>query len=93
MDDIAYGNCDRPYGTPCVHEHVRCPMLRPQPSRIALMRDMEANLVERLEEAKRHVLLGEVKGLEQTLVALRAKTADTERLAAAGITDDPTPLG
>ena len=68
-------------------------MLRPQPSRIALKRDLEANLMDRIEEAKRHVWLGEVKGLKQTLVALRAKTADTERLAAAGITDDPTPLG
>ncbi len=91
---VAYGNCDRPYGTPCVHEHacVRCPMLRPQPSRIALMRDLEANLVERLQEAKQHVWLGEVKGLEQTLVDLRAKTANAERLAAQGITDQPGTL-
>jgi hypothetical protein len=67
-------------------------MLRPQPSRIALMRDLEANLTERLEEARRHVWLGEVKGLEQTLAALRAKTADAERLATQGITDQPAML-
>jgi hypothetical protein len=67
-------------------------MLRPQPSRIALMRDLEANLVERIEEAKRRVWLGEVKGLEQTLIALRDKTADAERLAAEGITDQPVAL-
>jgi hypothetical protein len=67
-------------------------MLRPQPSRIALMHDLEANLVERIEEAKKRVWLGEVKGLEQTLIALRTKTADAERLAAEGITDRPAAM-
>lgn len=29
---VALGTCDRPYGTPCQHEHdIRCPMLRPDP--------------------------------------------------------------
>ncbi|WP_431933430.1 hypothetical protein [Nonomuraea jabiensis] len=45
--------------------------------------------MERLEEAKRHAWLGEVKGLEQTLVALCAKTANAERLPAQGIADHP----
>jgi hypothetical protein len=53
---------------------------------------VEANLVERIEEAKSRVWLGEVKGLEQTLISLRAKTADAERLAAEGINDQAVAL-
>jgi hypothetical protein len=91
---VAYGNCDRPYSSPCAHEHacVRCPMLRPQPSRLPLLRELETNLNERLVEARERVWLGEVEGLKKTLVDLRAKTEQAERLAAAGITDTPVSL-
>jgi integrase len=92
---VAYGNCDRPYGSPCQHEHacVRCPMLRPEPSRLPIMRELETNLTERIEEAQTHAWLGEVEGLRQTLTALRDKTQLAEQLASAGITDTPTSLG
>jgi integrase len=92
---VAYGNCDRPYGTPCAHEHacIRCPMLRPEPSRLPLMNELEANLTERIAEAGQRTWLGEVAGLEQTLTALRAKKQHADRLAAAGITDAPRALG
>lgn len=88
---VAYGNCDRPYGSPCAHEHacVRCPMLRPEPSRLPLLRELETNLTERIAEAKARVWLGEVAGLQETLVALRDKTTHAERLAASGVTDTP----
>jgi hypothetical protein len=91
---VAYGNCDRPYGSPCSHEHacVRCSMLRPEPSRLPLMRDLEANLEERIGEARQRVWLGEVAGLQETLTALRAKAKLAEQLTAAGITDTPVPL-
>ncbi|OLT05687.1 hypothetical protein BJF90_01395 [Pseudonocardia sp. CNS-004] len=91
---VAYGNCDRPYGSPCAYEHacVRCPMLRPQLSRLPLLRELESNLTERIAEARDRVWLGEVAGLQETLVALRTKTQHAERLAAAGITDTPQPL-
>lgn len=91
---VAYGNCDRPYGSPCQHEHacVRCNMLRPEPSRLPLLRELEANLTDRIAEARERVWLGEVAGLQQTLVALRANTEHAERLAAAGITDTPVQL-
>lgn len=91
---VAYGNCDRPYGSSCAHEHacVRCPMLRPEPSRLPLLRELEANLTERIAEARQQVWLGEVAGLQETLVALRAKTEHAERLAAAGVTDSPEQL-
>src|SRR6266508_3432834 len=62
---VALGNCDRPYGTPCIHEHAcaRCPMLRPQPSRLPVFAELEANLEERLAEARARVCLGEGAGL------------------------------
>jgi hypothetical protein len=67
-------------------------MLRPQPSRLPLLRELETNLNERLDEARARVWLGEVEGLKQTLVSLRDKTEQAERLAAVGITDEPVAL-
>lgn len=64
-------------------------MLRPEPSRLPLPNELEANLAERITEARQRTWLGEVAGLEQTLAALRAKKQHAERLAAAGITDTP----
>ncbi len=92
---VALGNCDRPYGTPCIHEHAcaRCPMLRPEPSRLPVFAELEANLDQRLAEARERVWLGEVSGLEQTLQALRGKRRHAQRLADQGLTDVPVPLG
>jgi hypothetical protein len=45
------------------------------------------------EEAQTHARLEEVKGLRQTLKALRDKTQLAEQLPTAGITDTPTPPG
>jgi integrase len=91
---VAYGNCDRPYGTPCVHEHacVRCPMLRAEPSRLPLLRELEDNLTDRIAEAQQRTWLGEVEGLRQTLTALRHKTQHAERLIADGVGDTPHQL-
>jgi hypothetical protein len=60
-------------------------MLRPEPSRLPLLRELETNLTERIAEARDRVWLGEVTGLEQTLTALRAKAQHAERLATVGI--------
>ncbi len=92
---VAYGNCDRPYGSSCVHEHacVRCPMLRPDPSRLPLLRELEHNLGERIAEAQQQVWLGEVEGLRQTLTALRGKARHAERLHQAGVSDHLEGLG
>ena len=81
---VAYGNCARPYGTPCASEHacVRCPMLHTEPTRLPLLRELEVNLEARILEARNQSWLGEVAGLEQTLIALRAKKHDAERLVA-----------
>jgi len=67
-------------------------MLRPEPSRLPLLRELEANLEERIDEARQRVWLGEVAGLQETLTALRAKARLAEQLTAASITDTPASL-
>jgi hypothetical protein len=47
---------------------------------------------ERITEARGRGWLGEVGGLQETLVALRAKTEHAERLAAVAIAGTPNPL-
>jgi hypothetical protein len=91
---VAYGNCDRPYGSPAPTSTPvsAAPCWRPELSRLPLLRELESNLTERIAEARDQVWLGEVAGLQETLAALRTKTQHAERLAAAGITDTPQPL-
>jgi hypothetical protein len=59
-------------------------MLHTKPSRLPLLREFEVNLEARITEARSQCWLGEVAGLEQTLVALRSKKEAAERLVAAG---------
>jgi integrase len=42
---VALGDCLRPYGTPCVHEHscIRCPFLRVDPTQGPRLLEIEAN--------------------------------------------------
>ena len=63
-------------------------MLRPEPSRLPLLRELVANLEERVNEARQCVWLGEVAGLQETLTALRQSPL-AEQLTATGITDTP----
>lgn len=65
-------------------------MLRPQPSRLPLLHDLERNLAERITEARERAWLGEVAGLQEALAALHAKAEYAERLAMAGVTDTST---
>jgi hypothetical protein len=51
-----------------------------------------ANLVEWIAEAEERVWLGEVKGLQDTLAALRVKATRLAQLTAAGITDNPAAM-
>ncbi len=66
---VALGDCFRPYGTPCVHEHacIRCPHLRLDPNQTPLLDDIETNTQLRLTEASEKGWLGEVAALEETL--------------------------
>jgi integrase len=78
---VALGTCHRPYGTPCVHEHacVRCPMLQIDPAQQPRLLQIEANTLERLDEARSMQWLGEVSALEESLRHIRAKQTQVAR--------------
>ena len=78
---VALGTCERPYGTPCQHEHacVRCPMLRMAPAQMPRLLQIETNTHERLEEARRLQWLGEVSALEENLRHIADKKRQAER--------------
>jgi integrase len=79
---MALGDCYRPYGTPCPHEHacVRCPMLRMDPMQLPRLLQIEENTKTLLAEAREHGWDGEVQGLEETLHHLGEKKAQGERI-------------
>lgn len=84
---VALGDCHRPYGTPCVHEHacVKCRFLRVDPAQLPRIEEMTANATERLAEAKDRAWLGEVAALEDSLKHLRHRRAEAEAHLGAGI--------
>lgn len=77
---VALGDCHRPYGTPCVHEHActACRFLRVDPAQLGRIEEMTSNAEDRLAEAKEKVWLGEVAGLEQALRNLRQRRKEVE---------------
>lgn len=78
---LELGDCGRPYGTPCAHEHacVRCPMLRVDPRAKGRLQEIIANLTERIEEARANGWLGEIEGLKTSQTAAIAKLASLNR--------------
>jgi len=80
---LALGDCYRPYGTDCPHEHacIRCPMLRVDPQQSPRLIQIEVNTVELLSEAQAQGWEAEVRGLEETLRHIQEKKAQVERLA------------
>lgn len=80
LRQVALGQCDRPYGTPCQHEHacVRCPMLRISPAQLPRLLQIETH--ERLDEARHMRWGGEVAALEESLRHIDAKKQQAERL-------------
>jgi site-specific recombinase XerD len=85
---LELGECARPYGTSCTHEHscIRCPSLRldrtARPRLVAII----ANLRDRINEARMNGWLGEAQGLQISIDAAAAKLASLDRLR-----DRPTP--
>jgi len=79
---VELGNCGRPYGTPCHHEHacVRCPMLHVDPKMLSRLNDLETDLLTRLERAHTEGWLGEIEGINLTLSFLRDKRTRAQRL-------------
>jgi len=93
---VALGTCERPYGTPCEHEHacLRCPMLRMDPAQMPRLLQIEANTRERLEEAHKMQWLGEVSGLQDGLRHIAEKKRQAQRLKEqADPTTGPDTLG
>lgn len=78
---VALGTCHRPYATPCVHEHacIKCRFLQVDPTQAGRIEDMAANAEERLDEARNHQWLGEVRALEESLVHLRRRRDEARR--------------
>jgi integrase len=80
---VALGDCHRPYGTPCVHEHActRCRFLRVDPAQLPRIEQMTRNAEDRLAEAQQQAWLGEVAALEESLRHLRQRRAEAEQAA------------
>ncbi|MGE7439755.1 tyrosine-type recombinase/integrase [Kitasatospora sp. NPDC001175] len=78
---LELGDCARPYGTPCQHEHscLRCPMLRVSPRQRPRLVEIIRNLGERIEEARMNGWLGEVQGLRVSLTKAREKLTALDR--------------
>ena len=76
---VELGNCNRPYGTPCVHKHacIRCPMLDVNPAMVYRLDELEEDLLTRRSEAERRGWLGETDGIDSTLEHLRHKRDQT----------------
>lgn len=79
---VALGDCGRPYGTPCIHEHacVRCPFLRVDPSQLHRLVELEDNTSNRLREAEERGWLGEVAGLNESLIQIGRKREQVVQL-------------
>jgi integrase len=79
---VALGTCERPYGTPCQHEHacIRCPVLRLDLAQVPRLLQIETNTRERLNEAHQMQWLGEVAALEESLRHISGKKQQVERL-------------
>ena len=90
---VELGDCGRPYGTPCAHEHacVRCPMLRVDPRQRQRLIEIVRNLAERISEARANGWPGEVEGLTVSLKAAESKLTSLDR--AARNRPGPKPLG
>ena len=86
---VALGDCHRPYGTPCVHEHAcsRCRFLRVDPAQLPRIEEMTGNAEARLAEAHDRAWLGEVAALEESLKHLRQRRAEAERQLSGVVSD------
>ena len=85
---LELGECARPYGAPCQHEHacLRCPMLRVSPTQRARLVEIIHNLTDRITEARMNGWLGEVQGLQVSLTKASQKLANLDR----GLRRNPT---
>ncbi|MCB0934770.1 recombinase XerD [Mycobacterium sp. 852002-51961_SCH5331710] len=78
---IALGNCHRPYGSDCTHEHacLRCDFCEVEPTQAARLDAIRDNLRAQVDEAQKNKWLGDVNQLRITIEHADRKAA---RLAA-----------
>ena len=79
---LELGECGRPYGSTCKHEHscIRCPSLRLDPRARPRLVEIIANLKDRIQEAKLNGWRGEVTGLEISLREAAQKLVSLDRM-------------
>ena len=79
---VELGQCGRPYGTGCSHEHacIRCPMLRIDPKMLDRLAQLETDLLARKVRAESEGWLGEIEGIDLTLSYLEEKRERAVRL-------------
>ena len=89
---VELGDCARPYGTPCIHDHacVRCPMLRVAPDQLTRLVELEQDVHRRIELATARGWRGEADGLQTTLAHITEKKHQVAKLN--GTTSVPVTL-
>ncbi|WP_239311020.1 MULTISPECIES: site-specific integrase [unclassified Frankia] len=93
---LELGDCGRPYGTGCQHEHacIRCPMLRVSPRQRPRLVGIIRNLTDRIAEARANGWLGEIQGLQASLTKAQEKLASLDRTRGGDrVTTNLTDLG
>ena len=72
---VELGDCVRPYGSGCSHEHacIRCDFLQVQPAAAEQLRSIEGDLTARIATAQQQTWLGDVEQLRVTLDRLHDK--------------------
>jgi hypothetical protein len=79
---VELGDCVRPYGTGCTHEHacLRCSFLQVDPHRAGRLTIIESDLTSRIDTARDKAWLGDVEQLQLTLGHLHDKQDQLQRL-------------
>jgi hypothetical protein len=79
---VELGNCVRPYGTGCTHEHacIRCNFLQVEASQANRLAQIESDLNDRITTARQESWLGDVEQLQLTLEHLHDKQDQVQRL-------------
>ncbi|MFC7596977.1 tyrosine-type recombinase/integrase [Terrabacter sp. GCM10028922] len=80
---VELGDCVRPYGSGCTHEHacIRCQFLTVAPSSGPRLDDIEQDLHQRIKTAQEQTWLADVEQLRITLSKLEQKRATLQPLA------------
>ena len=83
---VELGDCVRPYGSGCTHEHacIRCQFLTVHPSTSGRLQEIETDLHQRIETAQAQTWLADVEQLRITLRRLEEKRATLDDLDPSG---------